>query len=767
MKHRQSTRGVKLCFAAILFLLYTFSLAADIPNQDHVLLASPTAASYLATVVDVLARKSRDDYGLPSIIDAEFSLRYSDPLLPTYRDLRAAYLAINKASIPYFEHQARWEQWLLLNWIEENTINLDAFSQFATDDEVIRVTTRDFDTDGQNEWILEIPDSQVVVLRREGTAYRLVETPLPFFRPDAHYVSIASGFMEEILFEDLTGDGLPEWVLAVGGYGANGLNGGHLLVLHWKNGRLVDIAPQGDGREQMRYDAPGGAAGPLFPNGVTISFTNEDGNGTQEVIIQQRQGDNWGCTWLLRRVFAWDGHAYSLQSRERFDNEVAGCEIRAAETALWSGDYDAAIVHYERAFTMPFAGEEVSIVPTESVLLPYAKTRLALAYTLTGQGESAASVIAEVAGVTDYPPVLTQFIWAIADNLGSALATCRAAYNSFAFECSPGTDTCVGSPLDVIVGTTLESFGEAPNSRHLSFPSPLQAGCDMGLMLRDQLAADPLRLDTSAPEQLAVIGFSIQESWNFDLNGDQHDEWLIKFELPIPALFLHTVSGGATYHDVFLSTSVDQIYVRNSPIGDEQVFVTTARNPGLNCPSARPGEDGSHWGPPHVATVWRLDSDSLRAAQHIPFCAPNELAAWLGTFEQHLPDAFVSWYEVPGLEYLAQAVYQWDDQQQRYVVTNIQPIRGKATNYALEPGETLWDALEQMREGNDQHALSIVEQGLRGQKVDKNTRTAMLYLRGLSLELLNRDAEAFAQYDEIYAAAPESAWGVLAALHLS
>jgi hypothetical protein len=40
------------------------------------------------------------------------------------------------------------------------------------------------------------------------------------------------------------------------------------------------------------------------------------------------------------------------------------------------------------------------------------------------------------------------------------------------------------------------------------------------------------------------------------------------------------------------------------------------------------------------------------------------------------------------------------------------------------------------------------------------------YLRALALEALNRPDEALAEYIAITEAAPESAWGMLAALHL-
>jgi hypothetical protein len=50
--------------------------------------------------------------------------------------------------------------------------------------------------------------------------------------------------------------------------------------------------------------------------------------------------------------------------------------------------------------------------------------------------------------------------------------------------------------------------------------------------------------------------------------------------------------------------------------------------------------------------------------------------------------------------------------------------------------------------------------------VDDDTLMSIHYLRALALEALNRPDDALAEYIAIYESVPDSAWGLLAALHL-
>lgn len=142
-----------------------------------------------------------------------------------------------------------------------------------------------------------------MVLTHDGQNYRVVASPLPYYGSGFGYTSINSGFMEEQLFDDLNADGLPEWVLASGGYGANNMSAGHLYVLRWQNGELVNVASRSSYPDGMGYDAPAGGGSPLFPYGVSLRFVDDDGDDKREIIIQQNQSDNWDCTLYKQFVY--------------------------------------------------------------------------------------------------------------------------------------------------------------------------------------------------------------------------------------------------------------------------------------------------------------------------------------------------------------------------------------------------------------------------------------------------------------------------------
>lgn len=72
-----------------------------------------------------------------------------------------------------------------------------------------------------------------------------------------------------------------------------------------------------------------------------------------------------------------------------------------------------------------------------------------------------------------------------------------------------------------------------------------------------------------------------------------------------------------------------------------------------------------------------------------------------------------------------------------------------------------------LKQSNYQDALSQIDFLLTS--ADERTtdyRQQLIYWRALTLELMGRTDEALAEYIAIYEAAPESAWGMLAALHL-
>ena len=71
--------------------------------------------------------------------------------------------------------------------------------------------------------------------------------------------------------------------------------------------------------------------------------------------------------------------------------------------------------------------------------------------------------------------------------------------------------------------------------------------------------------------------------------------------------------------------------------------------------------------------------------------------------------------------------------------------------------------IDLFRSGDYEGTLHRFETGLNISETDSQI---FHYYYAMTLEALNRPDEALVEYVEIYEAAPESAWGMLAALHL-
>src|SRR5262249_55894715 len=150
------------------------------------------------------------------------------------------------------------------------------------------------------------------------------------------YTDWRGGTTQPLFFGDLNGDGVPEWVVALGGVGGDFLNWGQLYVMEWLNGQMVDVsAPSGAGfDDRMSYASPGGGGAPVFPAGVSIEYVKSLTQNALDIVIRHQTGDNWGCTWTKLRTYSWSGQSYKLADKQTFYDEVQGCQWRFAEAAF-------------------------------------------------------------------------------------------------------------------------------------------------------------------------------------------------------------------------------------------------------------------------------------------------------------------------------------------------------------------------------------------------------------------------------------------------
>jgi hypothetical protein len=123
--------------------------------------------------------------------------------------------------------------------------------------------------------------------------------------------------------------------------------------------------------------------------------------------------------------------------------------------------------------------------------------------------------------------------------------------------------------------------------------------------------------------------------------------------------------------------------------------------------------------------------------------------------------------------------YVWDDAARTYIAppppTFTPLVSSQSTELTLSaaiPNYTLsHGTFNQMRvefaNRNFHLALEMLDGGLESDTSDQQLETAFRYYRALVLETLNRPDEALLEYAAIYEANPESAWGILAHLHVN
>lgn len=663
---------------------------------------------------------------------------------------------------------------------EETTLNLK-------DWEVI-ITPRDFNADGRNELMVEVRSdfyARHFVVQHDITGYRIVDAPLPWFGCCFPYWIDASGFMSELLFADMTGDGKPEWVLALGGVGGGHQNHGHLYILTWEDNRLIHLSPESEERSQlMSYSAAGGGGAPLFPYGVEVNFEDTNGDGRIEVIITQHYEDNWGCQPTETRIFAWDADVRHFELSEHLWDypDTAQCALRLAQDAIWDGDYEAAVPLLEHRVAL-YA--EKDFADTQAV---YAGVRLALAYAFTGRSEEAVTLL-DALNLYAYEalPPIDELVIQARDAYSqqmNAFDLCLSLYDTFDryFRSDWLTDTYWGVTDNIVV--PLVSAG-APGR------NPRTAGCPAPELL-DALLVEPLVMHIPPIEQLTSRGISVMRANTADLNGDDRDDWLIVLNADIAPILLLSVGEGAHYHlsrvdiqnpqrlDRFISwqlpdgtpallgyfyndtTSIDQQ-------GDPDWWITPS------CP------DAEVRGAPGGITLIALQDDHAAFVQELPLCEPWELNRVFPEGEGSR--SVQTWLSHPDEETYVPEPYRpgiliWDDTQRRYMLP-----QGDEPDSEI-PVET---PVEAQNETTDIHNLQefirqqVVTNFAAGNYADvldavatflsvgvdaPLTDRAMLYYRALALEALGRDDEALEVYVAIYQAAPESAWGMLAALHL-
>lgn len=760
----------------ILLVFFMLMIVPLSSAQEDYRLRVPSAEAYLTTIIE-----NAEDLNSLQIrtILAEVHQRFGNTLSTANFDLlrtafRVLFADMGPYGYGYLPHQEDWERAKLLAWLRENDIDLAETDSLVFDDYDIQVTAVDFSGDGQDEYILDVVrgcevECRPAVYLRESAEYQeflvleqeqagefyLISTPLPWLSNQYHYAMSQSSSLKPLQIVDINDDGLPEWLMMSLFSIRRDALGVRLYILGWRDGQLVELTDEPlsyrDYTNIGDYDQ------------LNVWSFNKEGS---SVSIEQRapKQDNWRCMREEITQYIWNGEQFELRNSEVVFPDTFECFIRNAEAAFYAYDFEASIILYEQALAL---NEQANYAD-------YARVRLAIAHALNGDFDAGITHLS--ANDTDDDNAVPELVNAIfsAYTIPSLPQVCLAAYNFFVDE-----PHYLLRHFDLVGGrVTDEQLG------YLSFfipPSPpAQAGCDVDWLLNQILENVPFTIDTSPAEQLEQLGWPVSQTFSADLNSDGIDEWLIWLdsEMLHPVLF---VSNGDKYRASRFT------HVTHDPYQPSELYIFEA----IELPDGHTGlatldyvishpywlREGSDRGGGSVCETPLLNPDSYSAAYLGIWRLVNDelerlffgYVCEVGEIRDFVDDNTVKAWTAFDYDNLVEEIYTWDDAAQTFTAP---PLTTPTTPYPVEetlpsPQTILFEALGEYTNGNFSETLEDADSLLeRTTDIESDELSAARYYRALALEALGRTDEALAEYIAIYEAAPESAWGMLAALHL-
>lgn len=802
----------KIVFVGLLLLVIVVPVQA-VDGEYH--LRVPSATEYIERVTEIAQQQdpqnewqTRNLYS--GLTDAVFR-RFPDLDQVDYQQILAAYDAMGIGHDGYFWRRDQWVEAIFSAWLRQTQPDFSSNNELTFRDFHIGILPYDFDADGQDEYVLDVIKGEptdrydcryqaeyvnYLVVRLTNTGYQLIDTPLYWEGYGTDAVSnFGEGGQVEFNFEDINADGLPEWLVLRGGetFGGPGMgyeNTGRLYILGWRGGDLIDLALLGDGSQYpysvTAYGEESFGCDNAVPRDVTWEFSNIDDDAAQEILQHQLYQDNWQCIIRTTKVIDWDADTdryVQIDEQRDFLEDSQNCARRQAEEAMWDGNYEDALEHYERALMLsPYIDPDENNSEVDEYYREQARNRriaydqyhmgrMALAYQLTRQPEQARPILESLSQQEfSYEPI-EYFVQALIAAPDTPFGACLAAYTTFAQHYRSSSSTTY------LLGVTQEQYYNS----YVSY-SPARIGCDVLPMLANELNSRTFTADRLPEEHVSDLGLRVRKVIHADLNGDGQDEWLVWTESPMNPFFFaldddnhYIVSTPAV--DPF--DHADEIYLWALP--DEsgtavayltQGFARYYPEPwacvydpvcGMGGGGTECSPDG-FWG----LTMWRMEALEL-----IPIL--TDVNVCRADFEALFPGGEAS-SQIDGGELIwvedntsSPIRYNWDTTNRTYMEfnTHVEPTLVPTSIPTPEPQYRYVD--EALDAGDYSAALTMLDEtAARNQDYYRENPDALYayqYQRAFILEALNRSDEALAEYLAIYEAAPESAWGMLVSLH--
>lgn len=659
-----------------------------------------------------------------------------------------------------------WIAHLLENWLRENPDALRDVNNFPNDNNrtvmLDEYGVRLSDLGTSLGYLMEVtqtsntPRGSFIAIRQDDGGYFVPELPYPIYDD-----LLASG--------DLNGDGDFDIAYVYNEHSGNGHNYGKLYIVTLHD-RQFKVLQSLDYYERLIRVFP--------PETYTWRFVNMDNENDKELIQVRVERDNWGCEPVSTSLFDWTpngGNTLEQKSIEWVLPDSFNCLFQQAEEALWQHQYDEAIALYQKA---------LATHETEEQEYPYAQLRLGFTYFLAGQQEEAEAIIATLPVETI--PLAAAFQDAYRKD-SRVLAVCQALYEE------PVPSILMGAITTYSGGF---SFGDDPNYDHEN------ATCDLPHFL--DIALTTINFDTAVSpiEQLEALGLKVSDSIHTDYDEDGNEEWLVWVSpdridpiLFTPEANIYHISRLDRWY-IDIPGERNQYHIIDLPgnAGKALLNVDFMRDyysdTGTECGMCIEGKnclEDAVWRLRPIADVriWRLQNGEVVKALDAPHCNLSEPED-LFLNGQDTSELHVGKYSFPNpeLDYgvVIPATYQWDAASQTYV-----EVVDLTTTPAPSPEPTaipeimstpapeihsvelrIFGSLNDAFVNGDYELVLTMTGGLADVSPDTamDATQAFGYYRAMALEALNRPDEALTEYVAVYEAAPDSAWGLLAELHL-
>ncbi len=676
-------------------------------------------------------------------------------------------------------HHDLWVNHIFQEWLTDRDVLPGNFADWQIDAGITvdNSTYVDFQNDGSPELVLKISkdvdqaqwyEGYHVVYRDEVGNLHSSLTPLGYNRlPTTHW---AERRWEPQFFGDINADGSIEWLVKEWhtntGMGL-GFRGYELWILAWNGHELVNIAPE-DGLATLVGSE----------TDIVWQYLNLDDDPAKEITQSSTHSNSWGCSFDRVTTADWspsDGQYITLQ-HENVYPQTSDCVLTAAEETMWQEDYETAIPLYENALKLADS-EGLLTNDRDKEKWQYAQLRLALAYALTGKRENATNLIRALQQEPAASDGMAELIAIGASSYlpqNDEVALCIGMYNYFALY---GGDNSYGynSPLGTFVGFTLVDLAQ----RDAGTPPASAAGCPVHNLFEQRIGEKAFTFADLPAEKFEAAGIAVSDRIRVDVNLDGIYDWVLWSDAAIrPYIFIsdkalgeYVLSQTGLLSDQFHDAHYEVINLPDDS-GPALAWLVVKQSEN-NFEESCEGEDHLFT---HL-TLLKVDSQTLNWLFSVSACGRVPLNQLLSADARTITSPGNSDSD-SGITFI------WDSNQQIYqhdqidtpveateivypVMDDYLGLMYSESYYAFERASiNLRAAVSKSEITTDLISEIEIALDIGAPDITPEMRLEAQYYRAVALEALNRPDEALAEYVAIYEAAPDSAWGMLAALHL-